>query len=121
MTQRVYEHLAQSAGDVLSAGYPVIVDATFSKRAERVLFKELAERLSAHLQIIVCEAPEGVLRARIGERQQRGDDASEAGLAVLDWQLRHREPIQADESLDVIRVSTVEADPLEAAVSSLRS
>ena len=121
MTHRVYEHLAQSAEDVLSGGYPVIVDATFSTRAERALFKELAERLAVKLQVIVCEAPESVLRGRITERQQRGDDASEAGLAVLDWQLKHREPIAADESLEVIRVSTVEADPLAAALRSMKS
>lgn len=121
MTHRVYEHLAQAAEDVLAGGYPVIVDATFSTRAERALFKELAERLAVRLQVVLCEAPESVLRSRISERQQRGDDASEAGLTVLDWQLRHREPIEAEESLEVIRVSTFQGDPLGTALRSMKS
>jgi uncharacterized protein len=108
--------LAKCAEDVLGGGHSVIVDATFSLRAQRALFAELAKRMSARLQVVVCDAPLTVLKKRITDRYAAGTDASEADLAVLDWQLQHREPIDPAESLDVV---TVSANPPAAIDSGL--
>jgi aminoglycoside phosphotransferase family enzyme/predicted kinase len=119
-TDRVYAHLAKCAEEVLAGGYPVIVDATFSLRSQRALFADLARRMSVRLQVVYCDAPLSVLRQRIEERNAAGRDASEADLAVLDWQLKHREPIEPAESLDVLRISAGAPGSLSAALPTLR-
>jgi aminoglycoside phosphotransferase family enzyme/predicted kinase len=111
-TRHVYEHLAKCAEHVLAGGYPAIVDATFMTRAQRALFRELAQRMSVRLQVIQCDAPMPVLRKRILERRRLANDASEADLAILDWQLAHQEPITPAELLEVVKVSTTGEDPL---------
>jgi hypothetical protein len=70
-----------------------VIDAAFLKRAERDAFRAIAERLDAPFTILDFHAPLEVLRARITERLARADDASEADLAVLEHQLRAREPL----------------------------
>jgi hypothetical protein len=104
-TERVYDHLAKCAEEVLAGGYSVIVDAAFLLRAQRRRFAELARQLSVPLQVVLCEAPLALLRKRIVERRSAATDASEADLTVLDWQRTHREPIDPGESLQVIKVS----------------
>src|SRR5581483_6223725 len=104
-TERLYAHLAKCAEDVLTGGYPAIVDATFLLRSQRASFAELARRLSVRLQVVYCDAPVALLRKRIEDRHAAGRDASEADLAVLDWQLRHHEPIVAAEALDLVTVA----------------
>ena len=53
--------------------------------------------------IVDCTADEATLRARIDARARRGDDPSEADPAVLDYQLRTRDPLAADELPFVLR------------------
>jgi uncharacterized protein len=111
-SERVYDHLAECAEDVIAGGYSAIVDAAFLLRAQRSRFVELARRLSVPVQVVVCEAPLAMLRKRVADRHTAGTDASEADLAVLEWQMKHQEPIQSAESLPVIKVSANDpADP----------
>lgn len=109
----VYDDLARAAEDVLSGGIPAIVDATFLTRAQRARFAGLAARYAVPAHLILCEAPEPVLRARVTERKRMSDDASEADLDVLAWQTAHAEPPAANEGLDVIRVDTTRPGPLD--------
>ncbi|HVY79573.1 MAG TPA: AAA family ATPase [Steroidobacteraceae bacterium] len=118
---QVYAHLERCAEDVLTGGYSVIVDATFLLRAQRAQFAELARRASARLQVILCDAPLEVLRQRITDRHAARSDASEADLAVLDWQLRHREPIDPAEGLDVVKVSASAPESIGSALDALRT
>lgn len=109
----VYDDLARAAEDVLSGGIPAIVDATFLQRAQRGRFAELAARCDTPLRLILCEAPEPVLRARIIERSRVRHDASEADLGVLAWQQARAESATADEGIEVIRVDTARPGALE--------
>ncbi|MGA7540559.1 MAG: AAA family ATPase [Steroidobacteraceae bacterium] len=111
-TESVYAELARAAQDVLSGGIAAIVDATFLERAQRARFAELARSCGAPLHLILCEAPEPVLRARIVERGRMRHDASEADLDVLAWQSARAEPPAADEPIAVIRVDTARPDAL---------
>lgn len=95
--ERVYERLLADTGAIVDAGFPVIVDATFIRRARRDQFRELAERKGVPFRIFHCTAPDAVLRARIRRRSAEGSDASEADLEVLDLQRRQLEPLEADE------------------------
>jgi len=109
----VYDDLARAAEDVMSGGIPAIVDATFLQRAQRGRFAQLATECDAPLRLILCEAPEPVLRARIIERSRVRHDASEADLGVLAWQQARAESATADEGIEVIRVDTARPDALD--------
>ena len=89
-TQRTYEHLFATARLALQAGYPVVLDAAFLMRDERLRALTLAHECSVPLAIIACEAPLHVLRERLLAR--RGD-ASEADVKVLDQLREVAEPL----------------------------
>ncbi len=109
-TQDTYAELERLARIVAEASYPVIVDATFLKRSQRERFRTLAAMLDVPFAILDCRAPEGVLRARVAEREARGRDPSEADVAVLEHQLATREPLQADEQASSIIFDSENAD-----------
>jgi len=108
-TRRTFERLRACARDALLAGYPVIVDAAFLRRAERHSFEALATELRVPFSILDCSAAPAALRRRVAERETAGTDASEAGLAVLERQLATHEPLDADEHRAAIEVSTEDA------------
>ena len=103
-TQRVYDRLEQLAQTALDAGYPVIVDATFPLRRQRDAFRRLAEARGIPFCLVDCEAPAACLRERVADRARAGHDASEATVAVVDRQLRDREPPAADELAQAVVV-----------------
>jgi aminoglycoside phosphotransferase family enzyme/predicted kinase len=82
-TVRTYARLIDLARELLGAGWPVIVDAAFLRRAERDAFRVLAAELGVGFEILYCSAPAAELRQRVSSR--RGD-ASEATTEVLDKQ-----------------------------------
>ena len=96
-SERTYRRLLQLARDLLAAGWSVIVDAAFLQGARRDAFRALAKQLRAAFFIVAPQATPAVLRARIRGRLAKGDDPSEATLAVLAKQLSQREPLRADE------------------------
>lgn len=105
-TRRTYARLAELARAVLAAGLPVLVDATCLKLAQRGALMAVAQSLGLPCRILALDAPVEVLRQRVLQRAQAGDDPSEADLAVLDAQLRQREPLQAQELACAVRVDT---------------
>jgi len=96
-TQRTYAHLLQLAGELLELDFPVIIDAAFLQRAERLEFWTLARKLHIPFIILSVQTETTLLRRRIQQRQQLGNDASEADLAVLEKLQAVCEPLQADE------------------------
>lgn len=106
---RTYARLAELARAVVEAGYPVLVDATFLKRAQRAAFAELAATLGVPFAILAFDAPEATLRARVRQRAEAGTDASEADVAVLETQLRAREPFEEQELPCVVPIDTSSA------------
>lgn len=107
----VYQDLLARAEAIIEAGYPVIVDATFLKRARRRQFRELAQVLDVPFRILHCTAPEAELRRRIEERLRAGTDASEADLEVLDYQLGEVELPDDAECEYVVEYDTVAPMP----------
>lgn len=96
-TARTYELLARHARSIAGAGYPVIVDASFLRHAQRAAFRALAQELGVPFAIASLTVPHDVLRARIAARAAQGADASEATLAVLEAQIAARDELTADE------------------------
>ncbi len=96
-TARTYDQLLRHARSIAGAGIPVIVDATFLKFAQRAAFHALAVELGVPFVIVNVGATHDELRARVSARAQRGDDASEATLQVLDAQVENCEALTAGE------------------------
>lgn len=88
-----YASLLARARRLLAEGWTVLVDAAFLRGAERAAFAALAEEQRVPFHILACEAPPDLLRDRITQRQARGNDASEATVAVLEQQLGWLEPL----------------------------
>ena len=116
-TAETYHELLALAEIGLAAGYHVIVDAVFLLRWQRRLFRELVARRAWPWVIIECRAPEILLRERLEARGAAANDASEAGLTVLDYQLRSRETLDRREREHVIVVDS-RTSPDPAAVSA---
>lgn len=101
-----YARLADATQAILDAGYPAILDATFGRRADRASLIAVAREHDAEAVVLDCRAPAAVLRERIAARQQRGEDPSDATLAVLTHQSATRDPLTAGEKLDSLSVDT---------------
>jgi hypothetical protein len=105
-TRATYERLATCARAALEAGYAVIVDAAFLRRAERRAFEALAQELGVPFTILACRADEAVLRRRVAQRAAAGCDPSEADLAVLEHQLRDHDTLETSEQRHAIVLDT---------------
>ncbi len=105
-TVKTYARLLEVAHIALDAGWPVIVDAAFLRRAERATFWALAAAVGAPFSIVDCRAELPLLRRRVVARQARGKDASEADLAVLERLATQAEPLDERE-----RAVAIDADP----------
>ncbi len=113
--RQTYERVRRLAAAVAGAGYVTIVDGAFLQRAQRDAFRDLAARLRLPFVILAFSATLATLRQRIALRSRRGNDASDADLAVLEQQLRTREVLTADEASCAVAIDT------EGALESMHS
>jgi uncharacterized protein len=112
--RRTYDRLAELAGEILDAGYPAIVDGACLQRGQRDCLRAVAARRGMPCVILDVQAPEALVRERVGRRVCEGTDASEANLAVLERQIASREPLGSDEVAGAVRVRTESRpDPAE--------
>ena len=95
--ERTRERLLRLAKDLLESDFRVIADATFLDAAWRQPFESLAEARGTGWCIVSPDVPGAVLRTRVAQRARAGHDASEADLAVLEHQLRNRQPLSEAE------------------------
>ncbi len=106
MTRATYRRLRALAFGLLDAGMTVIVDATFLRREQRRPFLQMAHLLGVPVRILDVTAPDAILRQRVMRRQQACTDPSEAGLEILETQLRSREALTAEEQAIAIALDT---------------
>jgi len=109
MSRRTFDRLATLAAQIVAAGYAVIVDATFLQRAGREQFYRLAQERQLPFAIIDCVAPTQEVQRRLEEREQRGNDASEAGVRVMLRQQADAEPLTARERRYRVQASSTES------------
>jgi aminoglycoside phosphotransferase family enzyme/adenylate kinase family enzyme len=96
-SNKTYLRLSDLATIALNSGYPVIIDAAFLERKRRNHFQQLAIESACPFLIVHCEASRDILEARIIARAQRGDDPSEATLAVLNKQIEQQHTLARGE------------------------
>jgi len=117
--QATYARLADLARAIVAAGFTAVIDATFLRRADRDTFRGLAAELQAPLAILQFRAPEALLRNRIQQRADAGQDASDADLAVLEDQLRRQEPLGDDELPMVVTIDAARPITIERLISEI--
>ena len=105
-TDNTFQQLEQLAGKILGLGYPVLVDATFLKSVARFPFMSLAKSVAVPYHIIYLNVPRSTLVERILKRQQESNDASEAGVQVMEQQLEDFQGFSAEEQRNVISAET---------------
>ena len=80
MTARVYGALAAGAAGALAGGGGVILDATFSRRAQRDALREAMSLRGFNCVWIVADAPASLARERLRQREEEGGVVSDARL-----------------------------------------
>lgn len=108
-TTKTYAELTRLANLVLRACYPVTLDATNLKLAQRQQLIEVAQNLGLASLIISMGASEATLRRRIAKRlatAAENKEASEANLEVLEQQLANHDPLTEEELAYTVKVDT---------------
>jgi aminoglycoside phosphotransferase family enzyme/predicted kinase len=116
---RTYAHLHDCAAAALVAGESIVVDAAFLRHGERQQFLDLARRVEARFTIVHCRAPEAVLRQRVAARAAARNDASEAGLDVLQRQPGYWEPFDVQQQSVVVTVDTSDPSTIDLALQQI--
>lgn len=104
--RQTQERLELLARTVLDAGYPVLVDATFIRRAPRDGMKAVATAMQVPWFVLAFTAAPEVMRERARHRSALAQDASEANADVVDLQLAALEPLTHEEQARAITVAT---------------
>jgi len=115
-----YQRLHSLAENALSAGFSVVIDATYLRHQYRQAAWQVAESTGVPFMILSCEAPDAVIEQWLTQRQAEGGDPSDATLAVIKAQQSSREPLSESEQLLNRQISTPEAGSLDALVSDIR-
>ena len=107
-SSQLYAEMAQCASDLLAAGESVIIDAASLQPEQRQTLYRAGADAGAGTQVLYLTAPRLLLEQRIEQRNQAGEDPSEADASVLAWQLANHRPPGADEP--VIEADTRQID-----------
>jgi predicted kinase len=116
----VYARMFEQARTVLAAGFDVILDAAFLNLEHRERASLLARDFRADFVIVQATAPLATLEQRLGRRAAAGNDASEADLEVLRYQLGTHEPLIAEELPSAVTVNTDSRVDLSSVVLAMR-
>jgi len=119
-TTLTYARLIKLAELIVRADYHVVIDATYLKAAQRSMVQALSNSTGLPYHIADIQCPLALSRQEIIARAERGDDASEATLEVLEQQIKERQPLDSHEQGHAIKVyieKPLSADVLDAFIS----
>ena len=116
ITERTYSKLAELAGQIIDAGYTVIVDGVFANDEQRQLFRNLAAKRNVPFTILECTASIETLRKRITTRKS---GVSDANLAVLESQYVKWTPLQDNELESTLTIDTENPVAIESLAKQL--
>lgn len=103
MTERTYRSLFADAEAALHSGRAVVVDASFSRAAQREPFVRLARSLGAPLLVVETSAPENTIRARLSARARAFGEVSDADFGVYLGMRKTYEPPDELSELELLR------------------
>jgi aminoglycoside phosphotransferase family enzyme/predicted kinase len=117
-SEATYATLAELARSALQQGESVVVDAAFSKQAQRTLIQRVAAEIGAECYLLDCVAPEAVIRERLEQRMRTPGSISDGRWRIFRQFQRQYEPVQASgpelNDMDYIRLDTTQ--PVERCV-----
>ena len=113
-TESTYTHLLDLCRMILSAEFPVIVDATFLKQEHRLRFLNLAQAYNIPFRIFNCQADINTIRNRLINREKENLDASDANVKIMEAQLTSMDPLSEIEKTYEITIDTTR--PFDAAL-----
>jgi len=97
MSRHTYQAMFDAATTLLTAGWPVILDATFLLADERQRARDMAKAACVPFHFIWLDVPEEKLREHIHHRQFNEDSISDATITILEQQLaNHQRPDDPD-------------------------
>jgi predicted kinase len=117
-TERVYTECLRRAGEILRDGGRAIVDASFATDQHRRTFLTTARQLGVPAVLLVCRAPEALVRERL--RVRRGD-VSDAGWEVFEGMRDRWDDLSAETGRRAVEINTTDAaEAVRAALGVLR-
>ncbi|WP_406815069.1 AAA family ATPase [Mycobacterium sp. M23085] len=121
MTRRTYAALRRDAARWMRRGRGVIVDATFGNPREREQMHQLAHRLGANLHVVLCEADDATLMARLERRATEQGVVSDARIEL--WPELRAAFTPPDEHAALLRVDATRdtEETVEQALTLLRA
>jgi predicted kinase len=114
MTEKTYENMAREAEKSLIAGGGVILDATFSRRAQREIIVALARKQNVPVFLVQCSVSAGLTKSRLQKRAAEGKDVSDGRWEIYVQQRRAYEPVEELPAGDILELNT-NASPAELA------
>ncbi|TWI50891.1 hypothetical protein IQ22_03813 [Pseudomonas duriflava] len=115
-----YARLHELAAEILKAGYPVILDATYLKLEPRRAAAAVAEAAGVPFLILDCHAPETVIAQWLAERQAERRDPSDATLPVIQAQQESREALTSEEKAFSQPLDMTDMESLERMVATFQ-
>ena len=121
MTRRTYAALRRDAARWLRRGHGVVVDATFGNPGERARMQRLAHRLGTDLHVVLCDADDATLIARLKRRATEQGVVSDARIEL--WPELRAAFTFPDEQPSVLRVDATRniEETTEQALALLRA
>jgi aminoglycoside phosphotransferase family enzyme/predicted kinase len=106
-TIATYKRLLRTSEEALESGHTIIMDASFSRKCDRELFRALAQRLAVPFFIIKTTCPDELAYRRLNSRLLSRGNASDGRWELFYRQKAEFEEIDVDEGrlivLDTIR------------------
>ena len=116
-THKTYLKLLDLTESIIDAGFPAIVDATFSTIEQRTLFNKFASQKQVRFVMLNFIASEETLKQRIRNRK---NDVSDADITVLENQIKNWQPIEQNEEKYSVSINTEKKLDIEQLISRLK-
>ena len=117
ISRRAYEEALRLADEIARAGWPVIVDGSFSRKSERAEVRALAERLGVAHATVWCDAGDRVIAKRLERRARDAGEVSDGRVELLAEHRARYEPPEGEPG--VVRVDTEGEPDIARAVEAL--
>lgn len=121
-SEATYDRLHGLALNILAAGLPVVIDATYLKQPQRADAQAVAQEQGVPFIILDCNAPRAVIESWLSQRQanQLNPDPSDATLEVIAAQEQGRDPLTAEELLATRQIATHDAHSVDTLLDTIR-